>query len=300
MSHSGAGPLTLVLVVAVAAAIAILAGWLAGRGNRRRGLGIGALLFVLLGTGGLWLARSRPTVETAAPVVAPTASPTPFIASTKAGGKHEAARKPPSVAAQDIMMLWTVAPADRERVCVKDMKHFAEDCRDAVAGMAEMARPAIPDALFADLAKAVKGDLINRNTSDIADRAVEATRDTQPDEMYSFPSPGGTNATVYWCAGGNDQAQYDAANKAALALARTAGLKLARDVVVGRVLLVRLDSARQGGTLPKRGEGDLIAADMTAPATAQMLDQLRTGGQMVPTPRGAAPGPRSVAVYVCR
>jgi hypothetical protein len=301
MTSSSAGPLTLVLVIAVAAAIAVLVGWLTGRGGQRRGLGIGALVFVILGAGGLWLAKARPVAETApAPVVTPTASPTPYIASTKAGGKHEAVRKAPSVAAQDIMMLWTVAPADRERVCTNDMKHFAQDCRDAAAGMVEMSRPAIPDKLFADLGKAVKGDLINRNTSDLADQAIAATRATQPDEMYAFPSPGGTNANVYWCAGGNDQAKYDVANKAALALARTAGLKLADGVIVGRVLLIRLDPAKQGSKMPKLGEGDLISADMAAPVTVQMLDQLRTGAQMVPTSRGAAPGPNTIAIYACR
>jgi hypothetical protein len=301
MTISGSEPLTLLLVLAVAAAIAMLAGWLAGRNGQRRGLGIGALVFVILGAGGLWLAKARPAAETASPpMITPTTSPTPYIASTKAGGKHDAVRKAPSVAAQDIMMLWTVTPVDRERVCTKDMKHFAQDCRDAVAGMAEMSRPAIPDKLFADLGRAVKGDLINRNTSDLADQAVEATRAEQPDEMYSFPSPGGTNANVYWCAGGNDQAKYDAANKAALALARTAGLKLADGVIVGRVLLIRLDRAKQGGKMPELGEGDLISADMAAPITAQMLDQLRTGAQMTPMSRGTAPGPHAIAIYACR
>jgi hypothetical protein len=301
MTSTSAGPLTLTLVVAVVAAIAALAGWLAGRGGRRSGLGIGALVFVILGAGGLWLVKARPAIGTApVPVATPTASPTPFIASTRAGGKHEAVRKAPSVAAQDIMMLWTVAPVDRQRVCVTEMKHFVNDCREAVAGMAEMSRPAIPDKLFADLAKAVKGALLNRNTSDLADQAVAATRASQPDEMYAFPSPGGTDANVYWCAGGNDKAQYDAANRAALALARTAGLKLADNVIVGRVLLIRLDPAKQGGRVPKLGEGDVISADMTAPVTRQMLDQLRSGGQMTPTPRGPAPGPHSIALYTCR
>ncbi len=285
------GPLTLAFVVLGAALAAVVIGWLAGRGRQGRALTVGAVTFVVLAGGGLWAVsapRKPEPVATAAPTPAPAS--TPFVASKAAGGKLDAVRKAPSVGADDFMMLWMLPAGEREDFCVRRMKHFAHDCQDAVEGMKGMAAPAVSDDMRTRLTNAVRNDLNNRSTTDLAEEAIGLARDSHPDEMLAFPSPGGTNADVYWCAGGDEEARYQRAFKAALGITSRAGLKLPGGVVMGRVRLIRTE--QKIGT-------DVFDGDVTSPALQEMLGLIRPRGVDF-TPRGAASKDVPVTFYACK
>ncbi len=287
------GPLTLAFVVIGAALAATVIGWLAGRARQGRAVTIGAIAFVVLGGGGLWAVsapRKAGPVETAGPEPAPVAASTPFVASKAAGGKLDAVRKAPSVSVDDFMMLWTIPAGDREDFCVRRMKHLAPDCRDAAEGMKDMAAPTLPAEIRTRLANAVKNDLNNRSTTDVAEEAIGLAKPGHPDEMLSFPSPGGTNADVYWCTGGDDGARYQRAFQAALGISSRAGLRLPGNVIMGRVRVIRTD---------RKIAGDVFDGDVQSPAVQEMLSLVRPRGiDFAPRPGAAAGGP--VAFYVCR
>jgi hypothetical protein len=284
------GPLALILVVVIAALAALLIGWRAGRGRRGRALPIGALAFAILGGAGILLTATPPQPGKPRPAAIPSAPGTPFVASKAAGGKLEALRKAPSVAAIDFMMLWMVPASQRFDLCSARMKHFVQDCRDAVDGMAGMAPPGLPDDLRTRLIKAVTTDLGNRLTSDLADEAIAKARANHPDEMLSFPSPGGTDADFYWCAGGDDAARYQRAYRNALAVVSRAGLKLDGGVAMGRVRVIRTD---------RTVTGDVVDGNVGSPAVQTMLGLIRSrGGDYTPRSDGSKTAP--VSFYTCR
>jgi len=189
------------------------------------------------------------------------------------------------------MMMWMVPSAQRLDLCVKRMKHFEQDCRDAIEGMAGMAPPTLPDDLRRQMTDAVNGRLRERSTSDLADRALEAARPSLPDEMLSFPSPGGTNVDVLWCGDGvDDAARYDRASKNALAIASRAGVKLPNDVVIGRIRLVRTQ---------EHVNGDVAEGDLDSPAAQAMLDLVRrqTGNDYTAGGKGKGV---ALSFYTCK
>lgn len=239
------GPATLALVLVGAAIGAVLIGWVFGRGQRSIGVVSAAIAFAILGGGGLLFAVRAPqaTQPTAKPVASTAAEP--VLRSKEAGGTLDTVRKSPSVGAADMMMMWMLRPAERVDFCVKRMKHFAQDCRDAADAMVDMRPPVLPEPLRRDLTKAVRDDLLNADTLTLADAALESGRGAQPDEMLSFPSPGGTDADVYWC-GAQGKAGYERAVNDALALAVRSGLKFPDGSVVGRVRVLRSDQALTG------------------------------------------------------
>lgn len=293
MTGNGAtGPVTLALVVIATAIVAILVGWMAGRGKQGRGLIAGAVAFVVLGGGGLLLVSrpSQPASNALAAPAPPASTPSPLIASKAAGGTLDPARKAPSVGTGDFMMLWMLPAAERVDFCTKRMKHFAQDCRDAVDGMAGMAPPTIPDDLRKHLTQAVKGDLLNRMTGYAADEAVARAKTGHPDEMLSFPSPGGTNADFYWCGEGDDGARYERAFNNALAVTSRAGLKLPNGVVIGRVRVIRTG---------EHLTGDVVEGDLDATAAKTILDLIRERNGASYTPGGKAKG-STLSFYVCK
>lgn len=284
------GPATLALVLVGAAIVAVLIGWAIGRGQRRTGVVAAAVAFAILGGGGLMFAGRTPprSPQPAATPVARDASE-PVLRSKAAGGTLDSVRKSPSVGAADLMMMWMLRPAERVDFCVKRMKHFAEDCRDAVAAMADMRAPVLPDTIRRDLTGAVRDDLLNKDTAMLAEAALEAARAAQPDELLSYPSPGGTDADVYWCEAGG-KAGYERAVNDAVALAVRSGLKFPDGPVVGRVRVLRSDQAPAG---------DVVNGDAVSPAAKLMIGLIaqRTGRHYVPGK--AVSGGRPLAFYSC-